>query len=115
MNTQNYKEILEAEIVQIKEGLSTIAHETHLIKDDWVPNPTSQPENDVDMLADQAEELEINAGVIDTLEERLQEVNTALERIDSGTYGKCATCGNEIEALRLGANPAATTCIACTA
>lgn len=114
MNTAQYKEMLEKEIEQIQQGLSTIGHETDVIKNDWVPNATSEPENDVDLLADQAEELETNAGIIDTLEERLAEVTAALARIEAGTFGACMTCGKEIETLRLEANPAATTCLACT-
>lgn len=114
MNTEQYKEMLEKEVEQIKVGLSTIGHETDAIKNDWAPNATSEHENDVDLLADQAEELETNAGIVDTLEERLQEVNNALARIETGTFGKCMICGKDIEALRLDANPAATTCLACT-
>jgi RNA polymerase-binding transcription factor DksA len=114
MNTEQYKEMLEKEVEQIKVGLSTIGHETDVIKNDWTPNATSEPENDVDLLADQAEELETNAGIVDTLEERLQEVNNALTRIETGTFGKCMVCGRNIETQRLDANPAATTCLACT-
>lgn len=114
MNIEQYKEMLDKEVEQIKEGLSTIGHETDALKNDWVPNSTSEPENDVDLLADQAEELETNAGIVDTLEERLAEVTAALARIETGTFGKCMVCGKDIETQRLDANSAATTCLTCT-
>ena len=43
----------------------------------------------------------------------LHHLNEALERIDSGTYGKCRTCGGEIGRARLEAVPHATQCIKC--
>ena len=41
----------------------------------------------------------------------LAEVNAALERLDDGTYGKCAVCGRDIGERRLAALPYATLCI----
>lgn len=43
----------------------------------------------------------------------LDRVETALGRVDAGTYGTCASCGKSIEAARLKALPHATLCIAC--
>jgi DnaK suppressor protein len=43
----------------------------------------------------------------------LHHLNEALERIDSGSYGKCRTCGGEISKPRLEAVPHATQCIKC--
>jgi Tfp pilus assembly PilM family ATPase len=40
----------------------------------------------------------------------LQEVMTALTKIEEGTYGTCEVSGDEIETDRLEANPAARTC-----
>jgi DnaK suppressor protein len=37
----------------------------------------------------------------------------AIERIDSGTYGKCERCGNAISIERLEAIPAASLCVSC--
>ena len=45
------------------------------------------------------------------LEARLAQVDAALAKIENGTYGKCRVCGKEIEPARLGANPAAETCM----
>jgi DnaK suppressor protein len=43
----------------------------------------------------------------------LARVDTALRKLDAGTYGTCATCGNPIAAERLEAIPWAPTCIDC--
>jgi RNA polymerase-binding transcription factor DksA len=43
----------------------------------------------------------------------LHEVKLALNKLENGTYGKCATCGHEIAAARLEALPFATECIGC--
>jgi RNA polymerase-binding protein DksA len=43
----------------------------------------------------------------------LQQTEHAIDRIDSGTYGRCENCGNPIGKLRLQANPRATLCVSC--
>lgn len=43
----------------------------------------------------------------------LEEITEALERIDSGEYGRCETCGAEIPDARLEALPHARLCIKC--
>ncbi len=47
------------------------------------------------------------------LQETLTEVNDALGRIESGTYGLCERCGNPIAAARLEAMPTAKRCLDC--
>ena len=46
------------------------------------------------------------------LQETLDEVDAALERLEAGTYGLCEVCGKPIGAARLEAMPAARLCIA---
>ena len=43
----------------------------------------------------------------------LHHLNEALDRIESGTFGVCRTCGQEISKARLEAVPHATQCIQC--
>jgi RNA polymerase-binding transcription factor len=42
-----------------------------------------------------------------------REVDAALRRVESGAYGKCAACGEEISAARLRAVPFAVRCRDC--
>jgi DnaK suppressor protein len=51
--------------------------------------------------------LDVNA------EHILQEIDEALKRIESGTYGTCAECGKPISEGRLEARPYAVLCIEC--
>ena len=43
----------------------------------------------------------------------LESTRSALERLDSGTYDRCATCGGDIGEERLAALVDVTTCVAC--
>lgn len=43
----------------------------------------------------------------------LNDISAALDRIRSGEYGTCETCGGEIAAARLDAQPTARRCIRC--
>ena len=50
----------------------------------------------------------------DREEQRLTDLERALERIESGEYGTCASCGGEIPHARLEAFPETATCKACS-
>ncbi len=43
----------------------------------------------------------------------LEQIETALERVEEGTYGQCEECGVKIPKARLNAIPFATLCIKC--
>jgi DnaK suppressor protein len=51
--------------------------------------------------------------VIERLHSTHSEVTAALERLDSGTYGKCERCGRDIPIERLQALPTARLCVDC--
>lgn len=56
---------------------------------------------------------DVEAKVKDIKSNRLDQIGAALLAIDDGTYGKCITCGKEIDPRRLDAEPAALTCMDC--
>ena len=65
-------------------------------------------------LADQATDLlerEIDWTLEENAEQLLAEIDSALARIDEGTYGLCVRCGKPIDADRLEALPWATLCL----
>jgi RNA polymerase-binding transcription factor DksA len=45
--------------------------------------------------------------------QEIEDIGTALSRLDQGLYGICAICGEEISAARLAAVPHATVCQGC--
>jgi len=59
-----------------------------------------------------AERAEIEA-LAGTLTETLGEIEEALHKFDTGTYGRCERCGGPIADARLEAMPAARLCITC--
>jgi RNA polymerase-binding protein DksA len=48
-----------------------------------------------------------------TLESSLRDVESALKRVEEGTYGVCKYCDKEIAEKRLRARPASSSCIEC--
>ena len=66
--------------------------------------------------AEQAQERE-NDEVVDAIgnetAQSIRVIQSALERIENGTYGVCDNCGEEIGRARLEAVPEATRCVAC--
>jgi DnaK suppressor protein len=47
------------------------------------------------------------------LQDALEDVEAAIERLGAGTYGVCDRCGDAISPARLEAKPAARRCISC--
>jgi DnaK suppressor protein len=76
--------------------------------------PTDPVEvNDVEALCDHSWSAGISAAIVEITSRRLQDIEGALERLESGTYGRCADCGAEIPAARLRAMPFADRCRDC--
>ncbi len=49
-----------------------------------------------------------------TLYETVREIDQALERLDAGSYGRCASCGGTIPSERMTAVPWAALCVPCS-
>lgn len=65
-----------------------------------------------DSAASTAEKAELLA-LVERLRETLTDVDDALARIDSGDYGVCEGCGEQIPIARLEARPQARLCMSC--
>jgi RNA polymerase-binding transcription factor DksA len=52
-------------------------------------------------------------GLDDASRAEVAAIRAALQRIDAGTYGRCARCGRAIGDARLAALPFASTCVHC--
>jgi RNA polymerase-binding transcription factor DksA len=107
-----YKAKLNEEKKLLEKELQEVGRKNPDNPTDWEPVAIDRDVSQADenTVADNLEELEDNTAIVSTLEKSYANLNKALERIGSGTYGFCEICGKEIEKERLDANPSAHTC-----
>ncbi len=112
-DTNKYKKLLEAEKEKILKELGTVGKKVESKEDGWEATVTDSDSDSADEneTADVMESLDENKGILDQLEIQLLQVESALGKIEGGTYGQCNVCGKEIPEGRLEANPASLTCI----
>ena len=96
------KSRLEAELAELEDRLSRLDRDLS-----EPPDPDSS-ERAVQMEDDDA--LEGQAALV---AQEIASVRRALERIEDGSYGTCANCGDEISDKRLEVRPEAALCIDC--
>jgi len=56
-------------------------------------------------------EMEKNVSLLEQVDDELQEIGTAFQRLERGTYGTCQACGKPIGDARLEAMPATRFCV----
>ena len=108
-----FKEELVKEKTRLDNELSTIARHGTKEGDTWEAVTTDIDDSvdaDPNEVADKIEDYETNHAIVTDLNIRLKNVESALVKIETGTYGFCEISGHEIEEDRLKANPAARTC-----
>ncbi len=106
---ENLNKKLIEEKKTLEEELGRIGQPNSAVAGGWEATATGMDIDaaDENEVADKLEELEDNAGVVTQLENQLNEVKSALERMEAGNFGLCEVCGKPIEVERLEANPAA--------
>lgn len=57
--------------------------------------------------------VDVDNAIIGLHLQKARDLNTALDRIQTGTYGTCIDCGDDISFERLSAYPTAKRCITC--
>jgi RNA polymerase-binding protein DksA len=108
--SEHFKQLLLAEKARINQELADLGSKDSTKPDAGYPESGSNSEDDnaaeiteyVDMLSVEAR-----------MEAELKDVDKALSALDNGTYGICKYCGKEIDAKRLEARPASSSCITC--
>jgi len=65
----------------------------------------------MDTSEDRSFDRERDVAILTEIEVELGDVEAALERLESGTYGTCEACGGPIEGTRLEALPATRYCV----
>ncbi len=112
IDTNPFKQALSAEKRLLEEQLAGIARfngDTNL----WeaIPDQDMIGEIDDNDAADRFEDFEERSAMLGTLQARLKDVDDALAKIATNTYGNCEVePAHPIEHDRLEANPAARTC-----
>lgn len=97
----------------VRAQLETERDELHRRLSELTADGTAAPDFDegfADSAQVTAEQVE-NRTLAATLQAELGDVETALERIESGSYGTCTVCGAAIAPARLEAMPATPYCI----
>lgn len=111
IDIEKLKYKLKEEKRHLEADLNSIGVKSEETPGNWNSTPDQTADISTrDEVAERMEELSTRQATEMELEPRLKEVNAALERIEAGTFGKCEVGGEEIEADRLEANPAARTC-----
>ncbi|HLI80156.1 MAG TPA: TraR/DksA family transcriptional regulator [Candidatus Binataceae bacterium] len=72
----------------------------------------TSPGDEMDV-ARSTSDVETHASLIERAEDRLRLIDQSLARVDNGTYGTCAECGEDIPVERLKALPFALLCVDC--
>jgi len=106
------KALLLKEKAELEENLARIARPVDKEKGDY-ETTFGEVGADREDNTTEVEQYTDNLPVELTLEKNLQNVISALDRIEKGTYGFCENCQKEIDTERLRANPSARTCIKC--
>jgi len=111
------KEKLEKQKASIEAELHKFAKKDEKLKGDWdTQYPKTNGEVGSQALEDAADQVEeyVNLLPIEhSLELRLQNINSALDKIKKDRYGKCEKCGKKIPEERLKIYPEARMCTKC--
>lgn len=113
---QKFKNILEEQKKEIESQLAGFTKKDPHVKGDYDAEfPDLDSGQSSDEAAQEVSMYETNLPLEHTLEEKLQDINLALEKIAKGTYGICENCNEEIPIERLETKPEAKNCVRCKA
>jgi DnaK suppressor protein len=109
IDVDRFRRALESERDRLRHALQAVHHDGSLLDESGDLAIGSG-----DHIADSATETymrELDNGLEENAEHVLAEIESALGRIEDGTYGLCVNCGKPIAEERLEALPYATLCI----
>jgi RNA polymerase-binding protein DksA len=110
---EKFRTLLLAERDRLAAELAEIEERTaHMSESDRATELSSYEDHPAD-LASETFEREKALAIGESVESLLNQVNTALEKLDRGTFGICDACGRPIKKARLQALPFATLCLDC--
>src|SRR3989344_2007704 len=111
--TRELKEKLEEQKKSLQKELESFATEDKNLKGNWDAKYPNREDGDNEEEADEVQEYDTALSLEHSLELKLRDVNSALEKIVKGEYGVCEKCGGEINEERLKVAPEARLCMKC--
>jgi len=115
MNQEKIEYFKEKLLKEKQEILKSLSHFTVEDKDDKDFN-SKRPQygNSDDDFVQETNDHLTNVTMEHILEDKIKEIDQALEKIENNTYGICEKCNKEIEIKKLEINPSTDYCIQCT-
>jgi RNA polymerase-binding transcription factor len=111
--TERFREALLDERKRVEHALASLRDQHRGSLDEEVEEIAATSDNHLAETATATLGREIDYTLGENSEQVLADIDSALQRIDDGTYGTCVNCGREIPVQRLVAYPAASLCIDC--
>jgi RNA polymerase-binding protein DksA len=108
-----FRELLLTERGRLESELREIESRTARVTESERASELSGYEDHPADIASETFEREKDLAIGESVETLLNQVITALEKVDRGTYGVCDACGRPIKKARLEALPFATLCLDC--
>jgi RNA polymerase-binding protein DksA len=113
VDTARFRGILEQERQRVMDAINYLHEETPGSLEDETEEIVSNSDNHLGETATATLDREIDYSLEENSEHVLRAIDAALQRIESGTFGICESCGQPISEERLEAIPYATQCIDC--
>jgi len=112
VDTEHFRKLLEDELQRLEMERDHIESRTAR-NGVLVGGGESQYDDHMADIATETQDREIDLASADNVYEIVEQVNVALEKIRTKTYGSCDVCGKPISRARLNALPYATLCMQC--
>jgi DnaK suppressor protein len=112
IDTDRFRAILLEERARVERAIANLREDHPGTIDDEVEEISGASDNHLAETATATLHRELDYTLEENSGQVLTEIDVALAKIDSGTYGTCG-CGTEIAAARLDAYPWASHCIDC--
>jgi RNA polymerase-binding protein DksA len=113
IDTEQFREALLAERKRVEHAIASLHDQHPGSLDEEVEEIAAASDNHLAETATATLGREIDFTLGENSGQILADIDSALKRIEEGTYGTCVTCGQEIPLQRLEAYPAASLCIDC--
>lgn len=109
---KSYKDLLLGLRARLRGDVSAMAKSALQRSGDETSMTSSMPIHMAELGSDNFEQ-EFTLSLMETEEDTLTAIETAIERIEDGIYGKCINCEGVIPKTRLNAIPYALMCVRC--